>query len=315
MANTGNILDKIPEQKLSSSTGSTFIRGNTSYSGADIKVTVQIYDNNLFLEDEAARLVGDLEIAQNILRDVNGQIADTRNKIEASKPGTPERFSLQTTLSALITERNQLQAGLRAIENEHTNISKDITQATTKTLAEVQTLSLSIFRDKQAVRSLGSVYPKAFTRGPREIGGTIIFTVFDEHVLYRFLEAHASDFDAYKGTTSALLDQLPPVDINVSFANEYGSVSRLTILGVEFVEEGQTMSIEDILTENVVTYVARDIDPMRSVKQRKLDNSSRLINEFNTKTASDLILEEDYQRVKNATDPYARLKARRNPFL
>jgi hypothetical protein len=142
----------------------------------------------------------------------------------------------------------------------------------------------------------------------------MIFTVFHEHVLYEFLEAHASDFDA-STYTSALIDQLPPVDILLSFANEYGQVSRMTIRGVEFGAEGQTMSIEDIMTENVVNYVARDVDPMRAVSKRKLDEHSIMTAQVQPMRASDLLLEEDYQGLKDALDPFKRFRRRRNPFL
>jgi hypothetical protein len=125
---------------------------------------------------------------------------------------------------------------------------------------------------------------------------------------------YPSDFDGVR-YTSALLDQLPPVDIIVSFANEYGSVSRMTLYGVEFVNEGQIMSIEDILTENTVSYVARDYDPMRSVSKRKLDENSRLMQQIQPKRASDLLLEEDYKEITKGLDPYTRQKSRREPFI
>ena len=153
------------------------------------------------------------------------------------------------------------------------------------------------------------------TRGPREIAGTIVFTVFDEHVLYRFLEAHPSDFDAASGLSSALMDQLPPVDITVVFANEYGTISRMGLFGVEFIDEGQTMSIEDIITENVVSFVARDLDPMRKVGQRNRDEVSNTLRNELAKKASDLLLEDDYQAFKSKLNPYQRFNYRRNPFI
>ena len=142
----------------------------------------------------------------------------------------------------------------------------------------------------------------------------MIFTVFNEHVLYDFLDFHASDFDSV-GFTAAILDQIPPVDILVTFANEYGAVSRMTIYGVEFVDEGQTMSIEDILTENVVHYVARDIDPMQAVSKRKVSSGGLLLSSAQQQRASHLLLEDDYRNVKSMVDPFDRFSRRRNPFL
>jgi hypothetical protein len=48
--------------------------------------------------------------------------------------------------------------------------------------------------------------------------------------------------------------------------NEYGAVSRLVLYGVELVNEGQTMSIDDLITENVVNFVARHIEPMYDMR-------------------------------------------------
>ena len=125
----------------------------------------------------------------------------------------------------------------------------------TKKLADLQTLTISSYREKVPVRALGHVGAKGYTRGPRTIGGSMIFTIFDKSVLaemmvesYR-IEQYAMDnvgiFNA------VLIDQIPPFDITVLFANETGSMSRLAIYGVELVQEGQTMSVEDLVTESV----------------------------------------------------------------
>lgn len=139
----------------------------------------------------------------------------------------------------------------------------------TKKLADLQTLTVSTYREKTPVRALGHVGAKGYTRGPRTIGGSMIFTIFDKSVLaemmvekYR-LEQYAMDnigiFNA------VLIDQIPPFDITVLFANETGSMSKLVIYGVELVQEGQTMSVEDLVTESVVNYVARHFEPMESI--------------------------------------------------
>jgi hypothetical protein len=64
---------------------------------------------------------------------------------------------------------------------------------------------------------------------------------------------------------AVLIDQIPPFDITILFANETGSMSKLVIYGVELVQEGQTMSVEDLVTESVVNFVARHFEPMESL--------------------------------------------------
>lgn len=293
--------------------GSVFIN-NTSYSGADIKVYIHLYRDDVGekIARQAELDFGDATDRQNT---VESGIAETESKLQEVHGGSQEDLKLRRTLSKLKKERYSLETAVVSAQESMTRAQNGVAKSSTKVLAEVQTLSVSIHRDKQAVRALGSTYPKGFTRGPREIAGSLIFTVFDEHVLYEFLDAHASDFDS-NSYTSALMDQLPPVDIGVSFANEYGSISRMDIYGVEFVNEGQTMSIEDILTENVVNFVARDLDPMRAVSQKVVSSEKQLLmNQSQPKRASELLLEEDYKALKDTISPYERFSRRRNPFL
>jgi len=306
-----NIGDHTPDTpKLG---GSIFIN-NTSYSGADIRVVVSIYDNGQSSKICAEQYAEEIRKSEIEQFQVLSNIEKTKTELETVHSGTQDETNLKRRLSRLKQTESQLNDLVETLGDMAKDIKKDKMTATTKVLAEVQTLSISTHRDKQAVYACGSVYPRGYTRGPRVIAGSLIFTVFDEHVLYQFLEAHPSDFDAV-AYTSALMDQLPPVDILAVFANEYGSTSRMTLYGVEFVNEGQTMSIEDILTENVVQFVARDYDPMRAVSKRKIDANNLLMEATTPMRASDLLLEEDYQAVKDILNPFVRARRRRDPFL
>lgn len=286
-----------PEFLRLSPTGSAVINGITSYSGADIKVVVHIYDGgkeNQLRIDEYAKL----------LKDTTADL-DT---IEALASGTtPDQDTLDFK-QKLIYQADYLSEEIGRLSALNTGFS-------TKVLAEIQSLSVSTHREKYPVRGLGSVYPKAFTRGPRSIAGSMIFTVFDKNVLSEFLEAHPSDFDAHLPTTAAIADQLPPFDITVAFANELGQVSRMTIYGVELVNEGMVMSIEDMLLENVVQYVARDIDPMRIVGRRKVDENNRLVQDLIPVRASELLNDQRYIKYKESLTPYERFKNRRKPYI
>lgn len=252
-------------------TGQVVIDG-TSYSGADIKAVVHIY------------------------KDPTKEIENLRNLVAIQKTEpNPDPVTLQqiATLEARI-----LQLQKEAASN-----------FTTKVLAEIQTLSVSTYREKYPVRSFSATYPKAFTRGPRTIAGSMIFTVFDKNVLWELLGANPSEFDADRPASTAIVDQLPPFDITISFANELGQTSRMSILGCEFVSEGQTMSIHDLFIENQCQYVARDVDPMM-----KSGDVRKKIATEGTKMASDLLLEKPAQDYKLELDPFQRFKNRNNPF-
>jgi len=312
MAN--DILNPYPESKPKVA-GSVFVN-NTSYSGCDIKVVINLFGSYKATENTVKTLQVKLLNLASKIDNLERSHAKASKLLDGAKSSTQEFYRRSRTVNKLTSD---IEKNKKAYIDTDKAFTKEVSKgsaadATTKVLAECQTISLSTYRDKQAVRSFGTVYPRGFCRGPRQIAGSLIFTVFNEHVLSRFLEAHATDFDGIN-FSSALMDQLPPVDITIAFANEYGALSRMAILGVEFMSEGQTMSIEDLLTENVVNFVARDYDPMRSVSQRKIDSYGNLTSQFQAKKASDLIFEDDYQDIKKSSSPFQRFSNRRNPFL
>lgn len=278
-------------------TGSAIIDG-TSYSGADIKVVVHVYDQGSLLEDQAT----DLETTIGFLQ----------QKVFFLGKNAPSGNA--TRIDELNDRINLLQDRLAFLRRDLTEFGN--IRLSTKVLAEIQTLSVSTYREKYPVRSLSAVYPKGFTRGPRTIGGSMVFTVFDRNVLFDLLEADPSDFDAERIVSSALIDQLPPFDITIAFANELGQTSRMAILAVEMVSEGQVMSIQDLFIENTVQYVARDVDPMTRVGEARFDENNIIVGtQLAPLKGSDLINEEASQKFKQQLDPFAaRFRIRSDPF-
>ena len=125
-------------------------------------------------------------------------------------------------------------------------------------LGELQTISYSIHRENTPVRVLGKVNPCGFLKGPRTIAGSLIFTQFNQYAFYRLEQfRELLNIGLYP-----LADMLPPIDIVLSFSNESGSFSRLKIHGITVVDEGATMSVDDLITEQTYTYMARGIEPL-----------------------------------------------------
>lgn len=60
-------------------------------------------------------------------------------------------------------------------------------------------------------------------------------------------------------------DQIPPFDITLAAANEYGSLAVMRVFGAEILNEGYGVSIDDIVSEQQMTYVARTLTPWRPV--------------------------------------------------
>jgi hypothetical protein len=185
----------------------------------------------------------------------------------------------------------------------------------TKVVGELQAVSYSIQREKAPLYTMGAADPRSFSRGKRGIAGTLIFLMFDRHVLLGHFGLFATDplnFQADKddarpvanasGGTDPLslvtlngaatplagaeqsperainnvgddqevtapwyVDQIPPFDITLAAANEYGALAVMAIVGVEILNEGYGVSIDDIVSEMQNTYAARAIAPWRSV--------------------------------------------------
>lgn len=139
-----------------------------------------------------------------------------------------------------------------------------------KILGEIQTVSYSVYRPTAPVYALGQVNAKGVVRGARTIAGSLIFTVFDRHVLYDMIKEKKANMTTFHGIECPKVnnstikgDELPPFDICINFLNEYGQSAQLTIYGVHLISEGQTMSIEDMITENTMEFIAMDIDLMK----------------------------------------------------
>lgn len=54
-------------------------------------------------------------------------------------------------------------------------------------------------------------------------------------------------------------DQIPPFNVTMVGANEYGALMKMFVAGCEILNEGSGVSIDDIVTEHEFTYVAREV--------------------------------------------------------
>ncbi len=156
-------------------------------------------------------------------------------------------------------------------------------------------ITFSVTREKAPIYTMGSPNPRSFSRGKRGIAGSLIFTVFDRPALYTMLEAHHSTSSEMKFFTRAhntlpgdpshkrgiaevsnqtrditsktpyYADQIPPFDITITFVNEYGQAAVRSIYGCELLNEGSGASMDDIVIEETMTYVARELGPMYKI--------------------------------------------------
>lgn len=154
-------------------------------------------------------------------------------------------------------------------------------------IGELQAITYSVTREKAPVYTMGSANPRSFSRGKRGIAGSCVFQVFDRDCLQRLkyeqfvqlphmnrgrdpvhdwntgMEGAYNDVNGYfMQTNSHYTDEIPPFDITIHFGNEYGNRSIARLFGVEFLNEGMGLSVDDITTESANTFVARDIEYM-----------------------------------------------------
>lgn len=159
-------------------------------------------------------------------------------------------------------------------------------------IGNLSALTWSVTREKAPIFTLGSPNPRSFSRGKRGIAGSMMFTTFDRPALYNVIAknvsnenfriwtrnwnllpnmnsavaANIADVSATDyGITSALpyyADQILPFDVTITFANEYGQAAVRAIYGIELINEGSGASMDDIMIEESMTYVARELGPM-----------------------------------------------------
>ena len=122
-------------------------------------------------------------------------------------------------------------------------------------IGSLTTVSYSMYRNKVPVINIGRTNINGITRGSRIYAGTMVFTLINKHWVRELQDRvpYLAEFTTIK------TDELPLFDIMVVSANEYGNSCTMFIYGVDFTDEAQTLSIEDLFTENVFKFVAREV--------------------------------------------------------
>ncbi len=166
-----------------------------------------------------------------------------------------------------------------------------------KQLIETTTLTVSIHREKAPVRAIGYINPKSFARGRRTIAGTMILTQFTVDIMYRFLSGHLDPRDASKDSFYLKSDQLPPFNMTLMFCDEYGHASYRRLLGVDIVTDGTVYSINDMMTEQTITYMASDFTPLLPLRRSVLLEPSDALKA--EKTPKDMLKFDPMKEIAN----------------
>lgn len=81
-------------------------------------------------------------------------------------------------------------------------------------------------------------------------------------------------------------DQIPPFNIVLTAMTEYGVAARMAIIGVEILNAGSGISIDDITTDENMTFVARDIMPWRFLGVTPVNAASVSFGAYQPETGS-----------------------------
>ncbi len=127
-------------------------------------------------------------------------------------------------------------------------------------IGSLTTMSYSMFRNKKPVINIGRTNINGVTRGARIFAGTMVFTLINQH----WLKELQDQLDWLSGYDELKVDELPLFDLMIVSANEYGNYAYMYIYGIDFTDEAQTVSVEDLFTENTFSFVARDISNFQS---------------------------------------------------
>ena len=73
--------------------------------------------------------------------------------------------------------------------------------------------------------------------------------------------------------TPVYADEILPFDITITLSNEYGKKAKITLYGVELLNEGMGFSIDSTTTEKAYTFVCRSVDSMEAVDE---DNPGKI---------------------------------------
>lgn len=76
----------------------------------------------------------------------------------------------------------------------------------------------------------------------------------------------------YTLSSAWYVDQIPPFDVVIIAANEYGKAATMRIYGIEILNEGSGFSIDDMVIENQMTYVCRTLLPWQKLGSWNMDD-------------------------------------------
>jgi hypothetical protein len=247
-----------------------YLENNTTFSGADIRAYIYRSvddlvgkykpDSDKVSQPETSRDLDfdELNDAQDSILSVFDQDDPSSKSFIKVNPKYIDIVKKQSDKTAINLRKEYERSKMSSSKGGNERLKKANQNSPIQELGSLYSFTYSSFREKMAVRTLGRVSAKAYTRGQRTIAGSMNFAVFQSHELMDFLRTPVQD-------NIVLLDQLPKFNIMLIMINEYGGASIFHLFGVTISTESQQMSVEDLALINSVSFYAEDIVTVENV--------------------------------------------------
>jgi hypothetical protein len=215
---------------------SSFTRGYNSFSGVDIKATI------------GASVIGTLQ-------GISYQVSREKAPIYTMGSADPRAFARgkRAIAGSLVFIQFDTEPLMWELANQDPNIKGH----TLYFLSDIDDLRPEFKKNKEDV----SVLSTTVTTGT----GSSNFTGASVQEQETAVTTAGSDQEA---AIPWYADQIPPFDIVLTAANEYGALAIMKILGCELMNSGYGVSIDDIVSEHSYTYIAHGMLPWQAQTRR-----------------------------------------------
>lgn len=176
----------------------------------------------------------------------------------------------------------------------------DDTKDTGYFLDSLATISFQINEQKSPVRRLGRPHVVGFTKSIRTIAGTMVLIILRDHPAARHIDKGRYERIGVTNDTSnsdKFFTNSKPFDLRLTYQSEdnrfktgynnnnkrnESTHSELLIQGIEIISQSIVTSINDMMTEVVVQFMAKDCTEFstadRILKERQASTASQQIN-------------------------------------
>lgn len=141
-------------------------------------------------------------------------------------------------------------------------------------MGTIDTITYSIHRDKKQVRPLSYTRPRGIARGPRTVAGTMIFKIFGDLELRDILGSLKNQYKhllADELPKFSVIILIPPTNQSGEFFINPGEteigMNIISLVDIDIVDQAMSISIDDQIVEQQISYVARDIIDLSHINE------------------------------------------------